>query len=116
MRATTKRTVAKARTLRRVMSQPEARLWQYLRARPDGLKFRRQHPVGAYVLDFYCPAAKLAIEVDGESHGFAGRAERDAARDRWLRERGIDTLRIPASELYGDIEPAVLQILSRCRA
>ena len=113
MRATTKRTVAKARALRRTMSQPEARLWQYLRTRPEGLKFRRQHPVGPYVLDFYCPAAKLAIEVDGEAHGLA---ERDLGRDLWLRNRGIDTLRIAAADLYGDIAPAVLHILSRCRA
>jgi very-short-patch-repair endonuclease len=115
MRATTKDTVRKARSLRRAMSQPEARLWQVLRSRPDGLKFRRQHPVGPYVLDFYCPAAKLGIEVDGAAHDMGDNPRQDQRRDTWLREQGFTILRIPAAELYGDIEAAVLLILTRCR-
>ncbi len=115
MRATTKDTVAKARALRRAMSPPEARLWQALRGRPEGLKFRRQHPVGPFVLDFYCPKAKLGIEVDGEVHGMGGNPERDQARDAWFEERGFRMLRIPAADLFGDIEPAVRLILSCCR-
>src|SRR4051794_34797093 len=101
MRGTTKATVARARTLRRTMTRPEARLWQVLRTRPEGLKFRRQHPIGPYVLDFYCPSSKLAIEVDGETHGMGGNPARDAARDSWLREQGLRTCRIPARHLYG---------------
>jgi very-short-patch-repair endonuclease len=116
MRGTTKGTVAKARGLRRTMSRPEARLWQVLRTRPDGLKFRRQHPVGPYVLDFYCPAAKLAVEVDGEAHGMGENPARDSARDAWLRERGFRLCRIPARHLYGDIEPAVNLILAAARS
>jgi very-short-patch-repair endonuclease len=61
-------TVIHARELRRGMTAPELKLWRELRLRPDGLKFRRQHPVGPYVLDFYCPAARVAIEVDGAVH------------------------------------------------
>ena len=114
MRQTTKATVAKARALRRAMSRPEARLWQVLRTRPEGLKFRRQHPVGPYVLDFYCPVARIGIEVDGASHEMGNNPARDERRDRWLRGRGIRILRIPASELYGDIEPAFLLILQTC--
>ena len=71
MRSTTKATVAMARSLRRTMSKPEACLWQVLRTRPAGLKFRRQHPLGPYVLDFYCPIARLGIEVDGRVHEMA---------------------------------------------
>ena len=112
MRGTTRATVAKARALRRVMSRPEARLWEVLRTRPDGLKFRRQHPVGPYILDFYCPAAKLAIEVDGEAHGMGENPARDSGRDEWLQERGLRICRIPARHLYGDIEPAVKLILA----
>jgi very-short-patch-repair endonuclease len=97
------------------MSRPEARLWQVLRMRPDALKFRRQHPVGKYVVDFYCPAAKLVVEVDGVAHEMGGGPENDARRDEWLRAEGLTVLRIPARELYGDIESAVLQILSYCR-
>ena len=114
MRSTTKETVEKARTLRRTMSQPEARLWQVLRTRPAGFKFRRQHPLGPYVIDFYCPAAKLAVEVDGVSHEMGNNPACDDRRDRWLGEHGFTILRIPAVELYGDIEPAVRTILSYC--
>ena len=114
MRGTTKATVERARAQRRAMSQPEARLWQVLRTRPEGLKFRRQHPIGPYSLDFYCPHAKLGIEVDGEAHDMGDMPERDAARDRWIAEQGIAVLRISAAELYGDIEPAVRLILARC--
>ena len=115
MRATTRKTVEKARQLRREMSPPEARLWQVLRERPDGLKFRKQHPIGPYVLDFYCPAAKLDIEVDGDAHDMGSNPERDAARDAWLRTKGLRVLRIPARHLYGDIEPAVVLILTSGR-
>jgi very-short-patch-repair endonuclease len=104
--------VVKARALRRTLTQPEARLWQFLRTRPDGLKFRRQHPIGPYVVDFYCPASRLVVEVDGEVHGMGHNPARDLARDAWLREQGFRVCRIPARELYGDIEPAVRLILS----
>ncbi len=116
MRGTTKATVAKARGLRRTMSRPEARLWQVLRTRPDGLKFRRQHPVGPYVVDFYCPSAKLAVEIDGVAHGMGEIPARDAVRDAWLRERGFRLCRIPARHLYGDIEPAVNLILAAAKS
>ena len=102
MRSTTNATVAKARALRREMTRPEARLWQVLRTRPEGLKFRRHHPIGPFVLDFYCPAAKLAIEVDGCAHDMGDNPARDRRRDRWLQEKGLRMLRIPAEHLYGD--------------
>jgi very-short-patch-repair endonuclease len=116
LRSTTKATVAKARSLRRKMSPPEAALWQVLKTRPAGLKFRRQHPVGPFVLDFYCPSAKLAIEIDGVSHDMGDNPERDERRDAWLKECGFKMLRIPAADLYGDIEPAVRLILAYCCA
>jgi very-short-patch-repair endonuclease len=65
---TDRATVIRARKLRRIMTSPEVRLWQYLRTSPEGLKFSRQHPVGRFVLDFYCPSARTAIEVDGLVH------------------------------------------------
>jgi very-short-patch-repair endonuclease len=116
MRSTTRKTVEKARELRRDLSPPEARLWQILRTRPGGLKFRRQHPLGPYVLDFYCPSAKLSIEIDGDVHGMGDNPERDEKRDEWVRGRRIEILRIPAEHLFGDIEPAVRLILTRCAA
>lgn len=62
-RATTPRTVAKARTLRQNLSLPETLLWRLLKGQPQGIKIRRQHPIGPYILDFYAPSAKLGIEM-----------------------------------------------------
>ena len=67
-----------ARRLRRELTLPEKLLW--VRLRRSDLNFRRQHPIGHYVLDFYCPAAKLAIEVDGAAHDFGDRPARDDRR------------------------------------
>jgi len=94
-----------ARRLRRTLSVPEARLWTRLRDRMQGKPvFRRQHPMGPYVLDFYCVKAHLAIELDGISHDMETRPLRDARRDAWLKERGITVLRIPVSELPREID------------
>jgi very-short-patch-repair endonuclease len=70
-----------SRRLRRNMTAPEALLRQMLRRSPAGIKFRRQYAIGPYIADFYCPAAKLVIEVDGQIHDFEQQAEHDAARD-----------------------------------
>jgi very-short-patch-repair endonuclease len=108
-------TVTKARRLRRNLSLPEGLLWRELRARPDGLKFRRQHPSGAYILDFYCSDARLAIEIDGEGHGMGERPEHDAARDAWFARAGIATLRIPARAVLADLDAVARGIVSACR-
>lgn len=102
------RTTRNARELRRRMTLPEVILWHWLRQRPSGLKFRRQHPTGVYVLDFFCSDARLAIEVDGEAHSRGDRPMRDEARDEWLGTAGIKTLRIPAAALLDDAD-AVLR-------
>ena len=107
-------TIDKARKLRREMSLPEGLLWRELRARPGGLKFRRQHPSGAYVLDFFCNDARLAIEIDGESHGMGDRPARDAARDAWFAKAGITTLRIPARAVLQDLGAVVQGIVAAC--
>ncbi len=91
-----------ARRLRGTMSLPEVMLWQELRQRPGGLKFRRQHAIGEYVLDFYCASARLAVEIDGRSHDAGDRPERDAARDAWLAERGVRCVRIIAATVLAD--------------
>ena len=107
-------TVDKARKLRREMSLPEGLLWRELRARPGGLKFRRQHPSGPYVLDFFCNDARLAIEIDGEAHSMGNRPARDAARDAWFAKAGIMTLRIPAREVLADLGAIVQGIVAAC--
>jgi len=105
-------TTRNARTLRRKMTLPEVVLWHWLRQRPEGLKFRRQHPTGPYVLDFFCSDARLAIEVDGEAHSRGDRPQRDAARDQWLRAAGIETLRIPASDLLRNADAALRWVIA----
>jgi len=73
--------------------------------------FRRQHPVGPYVLDFYCAKARLAVEIDGVSHDMGDGPQRDMRRDAWLQKRGISVVRIPASELPRDIDIAADAII-----
>jgi very-short-patch-repair endonuclease len=84
------------------MSLPEVLLWQQIRARKTGLKFRRQHPVGPYVVDFYCPESRLAIEIDGEAHNRADRPERDERRDAFLTQNGFRILRVAAARILKD--------------
>ncbi|MFL6743460.1 MAG: endonuclease domain-containing protein [Sphingomicrobium sp.] len=82
------------------MSPPEVKLWSLLRRTPGGVSFRRQHPIGPYVADFYCSAAKLVIEIDGTIHDFT--VDRDELRDAYMRSLGLSILHIPASEVLRD--------------
>ena len=108
--------IRRARRLRRELSPPEARLWIALRGRNlEGLKFRRQHPIGPYVLDFYCDSAKLAVEIDGYAHATADRPSRDERRDAWLSSRGILTLRIDARDVRDEFDGVVGLILAIAR-
>ena len=111
MAQTTRITILRARQLRQHMSLPEVMLWQILRKKPLGIKFRRQHPFGSYILDFYCASAKLAIEIDGQSHDMGDRPERDVRRDMFLRQRGIAVVRIAASDILDDVEDIADQIV-----
>ena len=109
--------VHRARKLRREMSYPEVLLWQRLRGKPLGLKWRHQHPVGPdYVADFYCASAKLVIEIDGEVHSAKGAPERDAHRDDYMRSRGLTVVRVPAREILGGADAAASSILSLAQA
>jgi very-short-patch-repair endonuclease len=107
-------TLVRARKLRREMTTPERMLWLRMRGRPSGLKFRRQHPAGVYVLDFYCAAARLAIEIDGWAHDSAVTRERDASRSQYLRSQGVATLRVPAIKVLDDADTALARIVEVC--
>lgn len=91
-----------ARRLRRQMTLPEVLLWQALKSGEHGLRFRRQHPIGAYVADFYCAAALLVVEVDGMAHDMGNRPQSDASRDACLHQKGYAVLRIPAADILKD--------------
>ncbi|MDZ4376447.1 MAG: DUF559 domain-containing protein, partial [Phenylobacterium sp.] len=104
----------RARALRKTMSSAEVILWSRLRGRgPDRPTFRRQHPYGNIILDFYCPSAALDIEVDGRTHWDEEAQAKDQARDAWLSSQGIEVLRIPASSVYSDLGDVVDGILRR---
>jgi len=92
------------------MSLPEVLLWQRLKGSAAGIKFRRQHPIGPYVADFFCRDALLVVEVDGRIH--EGSIEQDQARQRFLRENGYRVLRIAAAEVLKDPDAAAASIAS----
>ena len=93
------------------MTPPEVKLWQILRSRPCELKFRRQHPVGPYIADFYCPNRRLIFEVDGVAHEMGDNPARDGQRDEWLRKQGYTIIRIPAAEVLKDVDAVLISIL-----
>ena len=90
----------RVRKLRHEMSKSEKKLYRRISDKKLGYRFRRQYPIGPYVLDFYCPKIKLCVEVDGEQHLLT--KEQDAKRDRFLETYGILTIRIPSLELFGE--------------
>ncbi|HSV02447.1 MAG TPA: DUF559 domain-containing protein [Phenylobacterium sp.] len=107
------KTLKRARRLRKEMSLPEVLLWKRLRGREAGKPvFRRQHPIGPYVLDFFCASARLCIEVDGGSHGFGQRPQGDRRRDIFLIDQGICTVRVAAREVLRDPEAVAGYLLN----
>jgi very-short-patch-repair endonuclease len=109
---TINKTLKTARQLRKHMSLPEVMLWQRLRGRGEGKPvFRRQQPIGPYVLDFFCARTRLCVEIDGWSHGFGGRAQQDHRRDVFLLDQGIRTIRLAAHEVMRDPDAVATQVL-----
>ena len=97
--------VANCRSLRETSTDPEARLWSFLRDRRlKNAKFRRQYPAGGYVLDFYCHAARLAIELDGSGHLDETQMKHDAVRTEKLSALGIEVLRFWNDAILNDLE------------
>jgi very-short-patch-repair endonuclease len=101
-----------ARRLRRQLSLPERLLW--LRLKNSAAHFRKQHPIGDYILDFYCASARLAIEVDGFAHDTGTRPQRDEARTIWLKSEGFEVLRIAAKDVLADPDAVADAILRLC--
>jgi very-short-patch-repair endonuclease len=102
-----------ARRLRKTPTEAEKRLWAQLRAKQlDGHRFRRQHPIGPYVVDFFCPKAKLIVEVDGGQHSEDG----DRERTRWIESHGYRVIRFWNNDVTNNIEGVLLRIIETLRA
>ena len=97
------------------MTPPEVMLWVRLRPRqPEGPRIRRQHPIGPYIADFYCSAARLVIEVDGRGHNMGDRPERDERRDAWMAAQGFTVLRYTAADVMADATAVADGIWDTC--
>ncbi|MBW6465681.1 MAG: endonuclease domain-containing protein [Brevefilum sp.] len=102
---------SRARELRNRMTPPEYKLWAILVNKGLGLKFRPQHPIGPYIVDFFARQAGLVIEVDGElAHSTPMQQEDDHNRQTWLESLGLTVLRYTASEIFSDLEGVVADI------
>lgn len=100
------------RTLRNNPTTPEQKLWQALRGEQLGVKFRRQHNIGDYVVDFYAADAKLVIEVDGDSHYADSTArQHDSDRDAYLTKLGLQVVRVTNRDVMENLE-GVLQCIA----
>ena len=108
-----KETIERARALRKAMTKSERLLWWALRRNSTGFRFRRQHPAGPYILDFYCDAVRLCVEIDGESHEL--QADHDRRRDAWMRKQGVQTLRSAASDVLSNLDGMVATVVEAAR-
>lgn len=105
----------RSRELRTDMTPSERKLWRHLRSREaGGYKFRRQHVVGHFIVDFCCPAARLVVELDGESH--LGREKHDVRRQGLLEAEGLKVLRFWDTEVHEQLDAVVEAIYRECEA
>ncbi|HSX25195.1 MAG TPA: endonuclease domain-containing protein [Candidatus Andersenbacteria bacterium] len=100
------------RNLRKKFTEPEDRLWYYLRARRlNGLKFRRQYAIGRYIVDFYCPELRLIIEVDGDSHFTDEAKAYDEEREQYLKAHNLQIIRFTNDEVLQNIKSVIDRIV-----
>jgi very-short-patch-repair endonuclease len=100
-----------ARRLRNSMSNAERKLWNELRLQQlDGARFRRQNPIGPYIVDFVCLEKRLVVEVDGEQHTFPEHVALDERRDRWLTAEGYRVMRFQTIDVYRNLPGVVYTI------
>ncbi len=103
-----KKLLERRKSLREFSTAEEEILWNELRNNKLGARFRRQHSIGGYILDFYCFRARLIIEIDGKSHDF--QKEYDANRDKLFKELKYETLRIKNDEIRENLEKVIVEI------
>ncbi len=105
-----------AHELRQPQTPAEQKLWSHLRNRQlNNLKFRRQHPIEKFIIDFYCAEAKLCIEVDGDSHAEPDQIKYDQARTEWLTEEGYRVIRFTNREVFNQMDAVIERIIEECR-
>ena len=96
--------------LRNNLTEPEKILWQRIRSKQLGTKFRRQHGIGDYIVDFYCPEKRLVIELDGDSHYNTDTQEHDRKRDDFMRSLGLQVIRFTNQDIMKNLD-AVLEVI-----
>ncbi len=108
-----KRLVKIARVLRKNSTDQESKLWYNIKNKNfANLKFRRQYPIGDYVVDFCCPAKKLVLELDGSGHLLANQRVKDEIRDKFLVEQGFQVIRINNSDINGNLDGVLESIFN----
>ncbi len=101
-----------AKNLRKSMTYAETVLWFHLKQKPDSYKFRRQHPLGVYIADFYCHKCKLVIEVDGSIHNNEEIIHNDSIRQKFIEESGIKVIRFTNKEVLENVHLVLQKIKS----
>ncbi|MFL4968897.1 MAG: endonuclease domain-containing protein [Xanthobacteraceae bacterium] len=115
--AVSKRQRIRAKNLRQTMTRAETLLWRYLKAHHvNGLGFRRQVPMRSYIADFVCHSARLIVELDGETHDFDSRMQRDQKRDAWFASQGYLVLRFTNDDVMTNLEGVVEAIRAAASA
>lgn len=109
------RTKQQRRQLRKEATGTEKILWFKIRNNQLSYKFRRQHSVGNYVADFYCPEKKLVIELDGEVHGNELRTSHDLRRDDFLRQNGLKVVRYTNEQILKNLDAVIQDIINHCQ-
>ncbi len=106
---------ANAKQLRNNLTDAEVILWEYLRTKPFGYKFRRQHPIQQFIADFYCHSLQLIIEADGEIHQKMENKIADEERDSALHSSGIKVIRFSNKEIFNSMETVISKITAAIR-
>ena len=104
----------RARAMRKELAPAERLLWSRLRGDQLGYRFRRQHRLGPYILDFYCHAARLVVELDGDSHATEEGTEKDEVRDAYLQDQLLRVMRFSNLEVFNSLDEVVRAILDAC--
>ncbi|QJP35964.1 endonuclease domain-containing protein [Nonlabens sp. Ci31] len=100
-----------AQKLRDHMTETEQKIWEFLKMKPMGYKFRRQHPLAGYVLDFYCHRLRLSLEIDGGYHIQKEQKEKDVERTIYLENMGISEIRFTNEQVLNDYE-TIIEIIN----